>query len=124
MREINIASDNPITRVVWPACAPFSPAILRAVRASPWSPEFMASVAVDRSLSRRMNGTPAMERARVKTGTLRDASAVAGYVTSVAGEEYVVAAMINDPRASGSVARPVLDALLEWIARGRARTPP
>ena len=93
-------------------------AVLEAALASPWAPEFLASlpiVAVDGSMSRRLRGTPAAARSRIKTGTLRDVSAVAGYVKDSAGETYIVVAMVNHERAVKQVARPILDALLEWV---------
>jgi D-alanyl-D-alanine carboxypeptidase/D-alanyl-D-alanine-endopeptidase (penicillin-binding protein 4) len=99
-------------------------AVLEAALASPWAPEFLASlpiVAVDGGMRRRLRGTPAAERARIKTGTLRDASAVAGYVKDDAGESYIVVAMVNHERAVKQVARPILDALLEWSVAPRER---
>ena len=98
-------------------------AVLEAALASPWSPEFLASlpiVAVDGGMRRRLRGTPAAERSRIKTGTLRDVSAVAGYVKDDDGETYIVAAMLNHERAVKQVARPILDTLLEWVAAPRA----
>ena len=103
-------------------------AVLRAAAASPWSAEFTASlpiVAVDGAMRKRLRASPAAERARIKTGTLRDASAVAGYVKDESGETYVVVAMLNHDNANKRVARPILDALVDWVAsRGRAGTPP
>ena len=104
-------------------------AVLEAALASPWSPEFLASlpiVAVDGGMGKRLRGTPAAERSRIKTGTLRDVSAVAGYVKDDEGVTYVVVAMLNHERAVKQVARPILDALLEWVVAPRelARSPP
>ena len=53
----------------------------------------------------------------LKTGTLRDVSSVAGYVTGQSGQRYVVVGMVNHPNAPA--ARPALDALLEWVVRDR-----
>lgn len=103
-------------------------AVLRAGATSPWGPEFVSSLpiaAVDGGMRQRLQASPAAERARLKTGTLRDASAVAGYVKDESGETYVVVAMLNHERANKAVARPILDALVDWVAsRGRAGTPP
>lgn len=102
-----------------------SPALLAGVlevaRTSPWGPEIEASlpiVAVDGGMRSRLGRSPAAATARIKTGTLRDVSAVAGYVRDASGETYIVTAMIHDPRATRQVARPILDALLDWVARG------
>ena len=97
-------------------------AVLEAGLASPWAPEFLASlpiVAVDGAMQRRLRGTSAADRGRIKTGTLKDVSAVAGYLKDDAGETYIVVAMINHERAVSAVARPILDALLEWVVAPR-----
>ncbi len=99
-------------------------AVLEAAMASPWSPEFTASlpiVAVDGGMRQRLRATPAAGRSRIKTGTLRDVSAVAGYVADDEGASYIVAAMLNHERAVKEAARPILDALLEWVASPRER---
>ncbi len=56
----------------------------------------------------------ALGNARVKTGSLRDVAALAGYVQGLGGQNWVVVAIVNHPQASQ--ARPVLDAVLEWAA--------
>jgi D-alanyl-D-alanine carboxypeptidase/D-alanyl-D-alanine-endopeptidase (penicillin-binding protein 4) len=81
---------------------------------------------VDGGMRKRLRESSAAERSRIKTGTLRDASAVAGYVKDDAGETYIVVAIVNHPLAKKQVARPILDALVDWVAAARARagTPP
>jgi D-alanyl-D-alanine carboxypeptidase/D-alanyl-D-alanine-endopeptidase (penicillin-binding protein 4) len=54
-------------------------------------------------------------RANLKTGTLKDVIAIAGYVTSANGIRFRVVALINHPNAPN--ARPVFDALLNWVVR-------
>jgi D-alanyl-D-alanine carboxypeptidase/D-alanyl-D-alanine-endopeptidase (penicillin-binding protein 4) len=51
--------------------------------------------------------------AHIKTGTLTDVRAVAGYVLSASGRRYVVVSIINSPKAPA--AQPVHDALLAWV---------
>ena len=103
-------------------------AVLRAGLASRWSPEFVSSLpiaAVDGSMRKRLHDTPAAERARLKTGTLRNTSAIAGYLRGEDGTTYVISAMINDDAAKSDVARPILDALVDWLfATGFAGTRP
>jgi serine-type D-Ala-D-Ala carboxypeptidase/endopeptidase (penicillin-binding protein 4) len=87
---------------------------------SPWSHEFIASLplaGLDGTLRNRLTDSPAKGRARMKTGTLRDVVAVAGYVPDQKGNVYVVVGIVNHPRASHRVARPVVDALIDWVAR-------
>ena len=100
-------------------------AVLRAGLASPWAPEFLATfpiVGVDGAMRGRLKGTAAAQ-ARIKTGTLRDVSAIAGYVKDETGDTHIVVAMINNPLAEGKVARPILDALIEWVARRSPQGP-
>jgi D-alanyl-D-alanine carboxypeptidase/D-alanyl-D-alanine-endopeptidase (penicillin-binding protein 4) len=104
-------------------------AVLRAAAGSEWAPEFLASlpiVAVDGAMRRRLRDSAAAERGRIKTGTLRDVSAIAGYVKDDGNETYLVVAMVNHELAVKQVARPILDALVEWVAdsKGRAGTRP
>lgn len=56
----------------------------------------------------------ALGNARIKTGSLRDVAAVAGYVQTQAGTPWAVVGIINHTHASQG--RPALDALLEWVA--------
>ncbi len=92
-------------------------AMLSAVYRGRHGPELMATLPVageDGTLSRRFKGTPAQGRARMKTGTLRDVVALAGYVPDASGQLWVVVAVVNDDRAAA--ARPTLDALVSWVA--------
>ena len=87
---------------------------------SNWYAEFASSlpiVAIDGAMRKRLRESPAAGRARIKTGTLRDAVAVAGYVRDVRNQDWVVVAFINDPEARKG--RPALDALIDWVASGR-----
>ena len=98
--------------------------VLKVARASAWSAEFNASlpiVAIDGGMRTRLQGSAAAGRARIKTGTLRDVSAIAGYVVADDDEPYIVVGMINHDLANKRAARPVLDALLEWVASSKAR---
>jgi len=79
-------------------------------------PEFIASlplVAVDGTLRRRMHGEPVAGQAHVKTGTLADVRAIAGYVLDRAGRRQAAVMIVNHPNAP--LAQPALDALLGWV---------
>ncbi|MEO8384082.1 MAG: D-alanyl-D-alanine carboxypeptidase/D-alanyl-D-alanine-endopeptidase [Betaproteobacteria bacterium] len=98
-------------------------AVLKAAYQSDWAPEFMASlpiVAVDGGMRNRLRASTAAGHARIKTGSLRDVAAVAGFVTDANNELCIVVVMINHPLATGAVARPILDAVIDWVTRNPA----
>jgi D-alanyl-D-alanine carboxypeptidase/D-alanyl-D-alanine-endopeptidase (penicillin-binding protein 4) len=94
--------------------------VLRAAYRSKWAPEFLSSlpiIGVDGAMQNRLKDGPAREHGRVKTGSLRDVFSVAGYVPDAQGRPCVVVAMINHPAATGAVARPILDAVIDAVSR-------
>ena len=94
--------------------------MLREARSSLWYPEYLSAfpiAGVDGGVRKRLDGSPAAQKSRLKTGTLRDTSGLAGYVVDAGGETLVFVAMVNHPKATGSVARPVLDVLVDYVAR-------
>ena len=89
--------------------------MLQVAWASPVMPELVASlpiVGVDGTLRRSQSRAGA---AHLKSGSLRDVMAVAGYVDAASGRRYVLVALVNHPQAGA--ARPVLDALIDWTVR-------
>lgn len=95
-------------------------ALLRAAYAGNYAPELLTSlpiVGVDGTMGRRLKNSPAAGRARIKTGTLKNVVAVAGYVPDAGGRWWVVVATINHDQARQG--RPVLDAVIDWVARQR-----
>lgn len=96
-------------------------ALLRAAQGGSWHAEFAASlpiVALDGTMKRRLQGTRVAGNARLKTGTLRDVAALAGYLRDARGQDWIVSAFINDPQAARG--RAVLDRLMVWVAEGGA----
>ncbi len=94
--------------------------LLQAAQRSNWAPEFQASMpiaAVDGTMRRRLHDSPAASRARLKTGTLSNAVALAGYVPDADGRQCVLVAFVNSDRVSNGRGRTVLDALVDWVAR-------
>ncbi len=72
-------------------------------------------VGVDGSMRERAKA--ATGRAQIKTGSLRDVSAVAGYAQGASGSRYIVIGIVNHPNASA--ARPALNTLIEWAVQDR-----
>ncbi|MBY0241459.1 MAG: D-alanyl-D-alanine carboxypeptidase/D-alanyl-D-alanine-endopeptidase [Burkholderiaceae bacterium] len=94
-------------------------ALLQAAQRSLWQPEFLSSLpiaAVDGTMRRRLAGTPAAMRARIKTGVLKNVAAIAGYVPDANGELCIVVAFINHDLVGNGNGRKVSDALIEWVA--------
>lgn len=88
--------------------------LLQVAYASPMMPELMASLpasGLDGTLRRSPMGAGL---AHLKTGSLRDVQALAGYVHGPGGQRRVLVAIVNHPNARA--ARPALDALVQWAA--------
>jgi D-alanyl-D-alanine carboxypeptidase/D-alanyl-D-alanine-endopeptidase (penicillin-binding protein 4) len=83
---------------------------------SPVMPELMSSlplVAYDGTMRKRLTKQSVAGRAHIKTGSLNDVRAIAGYVLAASGKRYVVVCIINHPNAPGGQA--AHDALLQWV---------
>ncbi|MBI3347504.1 MAG: D-alanyl-D-alanine carboxypeptidase/D-alanyl-D-alanine-endopeptidase [Burkholderiales bacterium] len=95
--------------------------LLRAGQAGAQAPELLSTLpiaGVDGTLSRRLKDGPATGLARLKTGTLRDAVGLGGLVLDANGKPWVFVALLNHPQAAAK-GRPVLDALVNWVATQR-----
>jgi D-alanyl-D-alanine carboxypeptidase/D-alanyl-D-alanine-endopeptidase (penicillin-binding protein 4) len=93
--------------------------LLQRANASPVAQVFIDSLpiaGVDGTMRHRLTNQGADGNAHIKTGTLHDVRAIAGYVASADGNSYVVVSLINDPHAEA--ARAAHDALLEWVYGG------
>lgn len=82
---------------------------------SPVMSELMSSLPVSGLDGTLRRARMAPGRAHLKTGSLRDVTALAGYVLSNSGRRYVVVAIVNHDKAGA--ARPALDTLVQWTLR-------
>jgi D-alanyl-D-alanine carboxypeptidase/D-alanyl-D-alanine-endopeptidase (penicillin-binding protein 4) len=92
--------------------------LLQSAYASPLMPELMSSLpitGVDGTL--RRGKARAVGGAHLKTGSLNEVVAVAGYVHGAGGRRWVLVAIVNHPNARA--ARPAVDALIDWAAEAR-----
>ena len=90
--------------------------LLQSAYKSPLMPELMSSLpitGVDGTLKR--SRAKAQGNAHLKTGSLRDVVAIAGYVHAASGKRYVLVAIAN--HANASAARPAFEALLDWTVK-------
>lgn len=82
----------------------------------------LPTAGVDGTMRLRLRDSPAQGWARVKTGTLSNVAALAGLVPDPSGRPWVMVAMINAEQAPRR-GRPVLDALVNWIATSGPMAP-
>ena len=79
-------------------------------------PEFVSSMpllGLDGTMRRRSRGESIAGQAHLKTGTLNDARAIAGYVLDATGRRWIVVMMINHP--SSGQAQAAQEALLNAV---------
>lgn len=86
--------------------------LLQAAYNSPLMPDFVASLPLSGVDGTLKNRRAMVGSAHLKTGSLRDVSALAGYVHAASGRRYVMVAIANHPAAEA--ARPVFEALQQW----------
>lgn len=97
-------------------------AVLQQAAVHPHASVFANSLSIagvdgtTRRLAERNPSSEAIGQAQLKTGTLRDVSALAGYVTTRSGKRLAMVAIVNHP--SAPAARLALDALVEHLVRG------
>lgn len=85
---------------------------------SPFMPEFAASLplsATDGTLRRRFDAPGMPGRVRLKTGSLDDVTALAGFVNAASGKTYVVVIMINHPGVHRGTGEIVQAELVRWV---------
>ena len=90
--------------------------MLVAAYRSPVMPEFMSSmplVAYDGTMRRRLKSRDVAGQAHIKTGTLSDARAIAGYVLAASGKRYAVVCLVN--HGTLGTAQSLQDAVLQWV---------
>jgi len=94
--------------------------LLLAAWQRPYMPEFIAALpmaGIDGTAQRRLSASPARGHAHIKTGTINEVRAMAGYVLDRHGRRHAVVMMVNHAKAADSQA--AQDALLEWVWAGR-----
>ncbi|HEY6610822.1 MAG TPA: D-alanyl-D-alanine carboxypeptidase/D-alanyl-D-alanine-endopeptidase [Pseudomonas sp.] len=93
-------------------------AMLHAAWKSPYAAEFVSSLplaAMDGTLRKRMRNTPLAGNAHLKTGTLNNVRALAGFSRDAQGHTWAVVAILNHPRPWGASA--ILDQVVQELYR-------
>jgi D-alanyl-D-alanine carboxypeptidase/D-alanyl-D-alanine-endopeptidase (penicillin-binding protein 4) len=83
---------------------------------SPTMPEFMSSmplVGYDGTMQKRLQEKTVAGNAHIKTGSISEVRAIAGYVLAASGKRYAVVFFINHPNAGRG--QDAQDALLQWV---------
>jgi len=115
--ELTIENGSGLSRVGRVSAASLA-AMLNTAWSSPRMPEFVSSLAIageDGTMRWRLRNNNARGAAHLKTGTLRDSSAIAGYVNSASGKRYLVVAMVNHPKAYAT--RGFADSVVAWVSQ-------
>lgn len=90
--------------------------LLLAAFHSPVMPELISSMpiaAVDGTMRNRLKGTRVSGLAHMKTGSLNEVRALAGYMLDESGRRIVVVFFVNHPNAVSS--RRAMDEMLKWL---------
>ena len=115
MPELVIENGSGLSRIERISAANLGKLLVTAFR-SPVMPEFMSSmplVAYDGTMRRRLKAQDVAGQAHIKTGSLNDTRAIAGYVLAASGKRYAIVSLINHGNAPAS--QGVHDAFLQWV---------
>ena len=101
-------------------------ALLTVMMTNRWAKDFFDGLpvaGVDGTLRSRMKDTPAFKNVHAKTGTLRWANSLSGYLTTAAGEKLVFSLMLNRyDSPPGRMRTPELDYIAVLLAGFTARS--
>ncbi|MDR2016217.1 MAG: D-alanyl-D-alanine carboxypeptidase/D-alanyl-D-alanine-endopeptidase [Burkholderiales bacterium] len=98
--------------------------LLLHAQQTPWRDLFFDSLplaGVDGTLKYRFHKSAAHNQARLKTGLLEGARALAGYVDDPQGRRYAVVILLNHAKARGSA--PAMETIIEGIHQGLLAPP-
>jgi D-alanyl-D-alanine carboxypeptidase/D-alanyl-D-alanine-endopeptidase (penicillin-binding protein 4) len=93
-------------------------ALLTFAWRQPYMPEYVASMSIsglDGTLRRRFHDTELMGKAHLKTGSMDDVTAIAGYLQSKSGRRLAVVALQNHEDIHRGPGGEVQGALLRWL---------
>ena len=94
--------------------------LLIGARQSRFAPEFLTSLSLgglDGTLEKRFQNVDDPSRVRMKTGTLKDVSCLAGYVTGKSGKAYAVVVFVNHPGAQNGLGEMIQSTVVDWVLK-------
>jgi D-alanyl-D-alanine carboxypeptidase/D-alanyl-D-alanine-endopeptidase (penicillin-binding protein 4) len=115
--ELVLENGSGLSRIERISVATMAEVLLAAHR-SQYMPEFAASLplsATDGTLKRRFRAPEMQGRLRMKTGSLEDVSALAGFVNAASGRTFVTVVVVNHPAAAQGAGEAIQTALVEWV---------
>lgn len=77
----------------------------------------LARLGMEGTVKNRLKDTDMVGRGRLKTGTLSDVRAIAGYIDGKSGTRYAVASIIQDGNAQTAAGKRVHDLFLQWVGQ-------
>lgn len=92
--------------------------LLKYAYRQPYMPEYLSSMSLsglDGTMSRRFREDSLTGRAHIKTGSLDDVNAIAGYLQAKSGTRYAVVSMQNHKEVHRGPGEEVQEALLRWL---------
>ena len=105
-RQARISAGDMVTLLARAASSP----------TAPWFEDSLPVVGIDGTMKTRLRMDPVAGQAQIKTGTLQDVRAIAGYVTAASGRRYALSLMING-KYPAERALHAQDELLRWVYR-------
>lgn len=103
-RQARISAGDMVTLLARAASSP----------TAPWFEDSLPVVGIDGTMKTRLRMDPVAGQAQIKTGTLQDVRAIAGYVTAASGRRYALSLMING-KYPAERALHAQDELLRWV---------
>jgi D-alanyl-D-alanine carboxypeptidase/D-alanyl-D-alanine-endopeptidase (penicillin-binding protein 4) len=113
--ELVIENGSGLSRQERISAATMGQVLASAFRA-PTMPEFMSSLPLagyDGTMRRRVKNRSVAGNAHIKTGSLDEVRAIAGYVLAASGKRYAVVCLVNHRNAPA--AQEANDLLLQWV---------
>ncbi|MBS1174456.1 MAG: dacC [Burkholderiaceae bacterium] len=72
-------------------------------------------IGLEGTVKKRLTDTDMVGRGRIKTGSLNNVRAIAGYVDGKSGKRYAVVSLINDDNAQSDTGKRAHDIFMQWV---------
>jgi len=72
-------------------------------------------IGLEGTVKNRLLDTDMVGRGRMKTGTLNDVRAIAGYIDGRSGKRYAVVSIFDHPNAQTAAGKRAHDLFMQWV---------